>query len=148
MAVVEKKGGTEVLLYSTCIQTSADSPFGERLKEVALQCARLIETHAPDAIALEKLYFTKNQKTAMQVAEVRGALLAEAARANIPVSEYTPNEVKVAVASSGRADKKQMESMLRMLLRLDTSPRLDDEYDAIGIALTHLAQRGSARTIA
>lgn len=140
VAVVEKANGTEVLLYSACIETSPKAPFGERLHEVVSTCAKLIDTYAPDAIALEKLYFSNNQKTAMQVAEVRGALLAEAARARVPVSEYSPNEVKVAVASSGRADKKQMETMLRMLLKLDATPRLDDEFDAIGIAVTHLAQ--------
>jgi len=140
VAVVEKNnGGKEVLLYSDCIETSASDDFSVRLSAVAQECARLMGEHAPEVLAIERLYFTNNQKTAMQVAEVRGALLNTAARFGIAVSEYTPGQVKAAVAGHGGADKKQIASMLHMLLSIDKKIRHDDEYDAIAIALTGLA---------
>lgn len=140
VAVVEKNGGKEVLLYSDCIETSAKAPFPDRLLQVADECARLMREYAPDCVAMEKLYFSNNQKTAMQVAEVRGALLNCAAGFGLSVSEYTPGEIKSAVASSGRADKKQIAAMLHMLIKIEKPVRHDDEYDAIAIAVTRLAR--------
>src|SRR3989338_11072164 len=100
VAVIEKKDQKEQILYSACIETSATSEFPERLATVAKECARLLRVYKPDALALEKLYITKNQKTAMRVAEVRGALIGAAARVGVPVFEYTPGEVKSAAAGS------------------------------------------------
>src|SRR3989344_1500415 len=102
VAVVEKNGGgREVLLYSDCIETPAKMPFGDRLVRVAQECARLMRVHAPDSLALEKLYFQKNQKTAMRVAEVRGALLHAAAEAGLSLFEYTPRGGKKPPAGAG-----------------------------------------------
>lgn len=148
VAVVEKSGGPstsletrkEVLLYSGCIETDAKDDFPSRLAQVARECARLIKTFVPDCVALEKLYFSTNQRTAMQVAEVRGALIQVASEAGLVVAEYTPAQVKSAVASSGRADKKQVAAMLHLLMKIDKKIRHDDEYDAIAIAVTHLAR--------
>ena len=139
MAVVEKANGKERLLYSICVETSAKTAFGERLARVAGECTRLIKKHEPDAIALEKLYFAKNQKTAMRVAEVRGALIGTAARFGIRVFEYTPSQVKSAVAGWGGADKRAVASMLHALITIEEEIALDDEYDAIAIGVTHLA---------
>ena len=141
VAVVEKNGGgREVLLYSDCIETPAKMPFGDRLVRVAQECARLMRVHAPDSLALEKLYFQKNQKTAMRVAEVRGALLHAAAEAGISVFEYTPGEVKSAAAGSGSADKIAVARMLHALVKIDKKIEHDDEFDAIAVAITHLAR--------
>ncbi len=141
VAVVEKNGGgKEILLYSDCIETSAHDQFADRLAEVAGACARLIKTHAPDCLALEKLYFQTNQKTAMRVAEVRGALINTAQGAGIEVFEYTPGEVKSAAAGSGAADKKAVARMLHSLMKIEKEIKHDDEYDAIAIAVTHLAR--------
>ncbi len=141
VAVVEKnRGGKEVLLYSACIETSAKSSFPERLARVVDECARLIKKHSPDCVALEKLYFTKNHKTAMHVAEVRGALISAASNAGLKVFEYTPGEVKSAAAGFGGADKKAVETMLRALIKIEKEIAHDDEYDAIAIAVTHLAR--------
>ena len=96
--------------------------------------------HRPDCVALEKLYFSANQKTAMHVAEVRGALIQAASDRGLAVFEYGPGEVKSAVASSGSADKKQMASMLHLLIKIDKPIAHDDEYDAIAIGITHLAR--------
>jgi crossover junction endodeoxyribonuclease RuvC len=148
VAVVEKgAAGVDTLIYSACIETAAGEEFGERLNAVASECARLLEKYAPDCIALEKLYFSNNQKTAMRVAEVRGAILAVAGVRGAPVFEYTPGQIKSAAAGSGSADKKAVAGMVRALVTMDARVRLDDEYDAIAIGITHLAHAGSlART--
>lgn len=134
-----KVNGRESLIYSDCIETSAQDEFGERLAAVADACARLITEHAPDCIALERLYMSRNQKTAMRVAEVRGALINTAALALVPVYEYTPMQVKSAVAGYGAADKTSVARMVHVLLRIDKPIKHDDEYDAIAIGITHLA---------
>lgn len=144
VAIVEKgPAGTDTLIYSACIETAAAQEFGDRLNAVASECARLLAEHAPDCIALEKLYFSNNQKTAMRVAEVRGAILAVAGSAGISVHEYTPGQIKSAAAGSGGADKKAVARMVRALVKMDARVRLDDEYDAIAIGITHLAHAGS-----
>lgn len=140
VAVLEKNNGKEKLLYSDCIETAAGDAFPERLAAVASVCETLLKAHGPDALAIEKLYFTKNQKTAMQVAEVRGALIALAAQHDIPVFEYAPGEIKVAAAGSGSADKRSVIKMLHALLVIDKKIEHDDEYDAIAVGITHLAR--------
>ena len=143
VAVLEKEGGKEVLLYSACIETSVKADFAVRLAEVADECTRLMKKYMPKAVALEKLYFSSNQKTAMRVAEVRGALIQAASNEGLAVFEYGPGEVKSAVASSGRADKQQVAKMLHALLTIEKRIERDDEYDAIAIGVAHLArQRG------
>lgn len=139
VAVVEKESGRERVLYSSCIETPASVAFPKRLASVADACAMLIEKYKPEALALERLYFTSNQKTAMQVAEVRGALIYVGARAALPLFEYTPGQVKSAVAGWGRSDKQAVAQMLHALVQVDKKIQHDDEYDAIAIALTHLA---------
>ena len=147
VAVVEKDpstalgaSGREVLLYSACIETSAKTDFPVRLAQVAKECTRLMKMHAPDAVAMEKLYFSANQKTAMRVAEVRGALINAASGAGLEVFEYTPGEVKSAAAGYGSADKKAVARMLHALMKIEKKIEHDDEYDAIAIAVTHLAR--------
>ena len=139
IAVVEKKAGKEALVYSACIETSAKLPFPERLATVVAECERVLIEAKPQYVALEKLYFSTNQKTAMQVAEVRGALISLATRHKLPVAEYTPMQVKSALGY-GRADKKQMGKLVRMLVKIDKKITHDDEYDAIAVGLTHLAR--------
>jgi len=144
VAVVEKKKGFETLVYSACIETSAKKEFAARLATVVKECSSLIQKYKPDAVALERLFFTKNQKTAMRVAEVRGALIAEAAKRGLTVHEYTPSEVKSAVTSFGRASKQDVAMMLRALLKIEKNIGYDDEWDAIAVAVTHLARTKNA----
>jgi crossover junction endodeoxyribonuclease RuvC len=139
VAVVEKKDGKETWIYSDCIETKAADGFVERLAQVVAECERLMQEHRPDALAMERLFFNNNQKTAMQVAEVRGAILNAAAVAGIPSFEYTPGQVKSATTGFGKADKKQITSMLHMLLKIEKPVKHDDEYDAIAVGITHLA---------
>ncbi len=141
VAVVEKENGKENVLYSSCIETRAADSFPMRLSAVALGCANLIKKYEPDALAIESLYFNSNQKTAMQVAEVRGAILYVAATAHLPVTEYTPGQVKVAITGYGQSDKQGVARMLKALLKIEKDIQHDDEYDAIAIGLTHLASR-------
>jgi crossover junction endodeoxyribonuclease RuvC len=129
----------EAVLYSGCIETSAKLPHASRLGEVSEAIERLIEQFAPDAFALETLYFSKNQKTALLVAEARGAALAAAARRRIKVYEYSPAAIKIAVTGYGKAEKKQVSAMVEKLVKLPPGKRLDDEYDAIATGLAFFA---------
>lgn len=139
VAIVEKENGKDRWVYSDCIETKAQDGFHERLAQVTAECEHLIATHSPEALVMERLFFNSNQKTAMQVAEVRGALLQAATTAGLPVFEYTPGQIKSATTGSGRADKKQIASMLHLLLKIDKKIKHDDEYDAIAVGITHLA---------
>ncbi len=139
VAVLMKESGKEHVLYSECIETSAELSFPERLAAVVAGCERVIHEETPTHMAIEKLYFATNQKTAMQVAEVRGALISLATQNGLHVSEYTPMQVKAALGY-GRADKKQMAKMLHLLVKIDKPIQHDDEYDAIAVGVTHLAR--------
>ena len=147
MAIVERDGkGVDALIFSLCVETSAQADFTERLDTIARECARLIEEYSPTHLAIEKLFFNTNQKTAMRVAEVRGALIQSASERGVDVYEYTPIQVKSAVAGWGGADKKQIATMLRLLMRINKEIKHDDEYDAIAIALTHLVHARAQTT--
>ncbi len=140
VAVLEKlPRQKETLLYSTCIQTLKTLPHAERLLKIAREVRKTIDAFNPKALAIEKLFLSVNQKTAMPVAEARGVILAEAARAELVIYEYTPLQVKVAITGYGKSDKKQVMEMVKKLIALPPGKRLDDEYDAIAIGLTCLA---------
>ena len=131
----------ETVLFSDCLGSNAALEFPERLGELGAQVKKLIAKWRPNVLATENLFFEKNQKTAMRVAEVRGMLLYIASEAGLEVREYTPMEVKVAVAGYGKADKRQVMSMVPRLAKLAHVPKRDDEYDAIAIGLTCVARR-------
>lgn len=139
VAIIERQKNREHVVFSTCIETNKKDVFEKRLLEVGLRIEKIIEEHKPQHMALESLYFTNNQKTAMHVAEVRGAIQYIAGLHNLPIHEYTPNQVKLAVTGSGRADKKQMISMINRLVIVKKNIAHDDEYDAIGVGITCLA---------
>jgi len=150
IAVLEKLSRQkETLLFSSCIQTEKTLPHSERLLVIVNEVRKVIEKYKPEALAIEKLFLAVNQKTAMPVAEARGAILVEAARAKLAVYEYTPLQVKVAVTGYGKSEKKQVEEMVKRLIAFPAfaeatagkppRKRHDDEYDAIAIGLTCLA---------
>jgi crossover junction endodeoxyribonuclease RuvC len=120
------------------VSTPANSPLPTRLLQIYDGLSALVKEYRPDAAAVEKLFFAKNARTALAVGHARGIALLVAAQANLPVFEYTPNEVKQAIVGYGGADKHQMQQMVRMLLRLDFVPEPDDAADAIAIAICHL----------
>ena len=140
IAVLEKTSHGEHLVYSDCIETAAADDFGERIAAIASMVESAIAEYVPDCMAIEKLFFAKNQKTAMRVAEVRGALIHIATERDIPVFEYAPAQVKSATTGSGNADKQQIASMVRLLVTIEKQIQYDDEYDAIAIGITHLAR--------
>jgi crossover junction endodeoxyribonuclease RuvC len=98
----------------------------------------LLHEHNPETVAVEKLFFQRNVTTALAVGQARGVMLLALARAGLEVFEYTPNEIKQAVAGYGSADKRQVQEMVRVLLALDDIPRPDDAADALAVAITHL----------
>ncbi len=138
-AVVEKINGHEKLLHSECVRTKKGDAFQQRLSELGQRAEALIKEWQPDLIALEEVFFEKNAKTAMQIAEVRGALMYIAAQKNLTVQHYTPGEVKIAVTGYGRGTKKDIALMVPKLLALPSRKRLDDELDAIAVGITCLA---------
>ena len=121
-----------------CIETPAGTRPGERLVEIYTSLQSLFERYPPDALAMEKLFFSKNTTSAMGVSEVRGVVLLAAEQRKIPVTEYTPNQIKLAITGSGRADKAQMQQMITRLLHLDEIPTPDDAADGLSIALCHI----------
>ena len=121
-----------------CIETVKEVPIQGRILEVWREVNRLLEEWYPDGMAIETLYFSKNVTTAMQVAEVRGVIRLAAAEHALPVAEYSPNQVKQAVTGSGRAEKRQVQEMVRRVLALDELPRPDDAADALACAVCHL----------
>jgi crossover junction endodeoxyribonuclease RuvC len=120
------------------IRTSAEKQTPQRLLEIYTEVNELFGKYEPSAVAVEKLFFNKNVTNAMSVSEARGVIVLAAEQNHIPVFEYTPNEVKQAITGSGRADKKQMQEMIKRLLNLDEIPRPDDAADGLSIALCHI----------
>lgn len=123
------------------IQTPAGLPAAERLSLLYHRLRELLLLHRPESAAVEKLFFQSNVKTAIAVGQARGVVLLALVEAGLDIAEYTPNEVKQAVAGYGSADKKQIQEMVRILLRMAHIPQPDDAADALAIAITHLHTR-------
>ncbi|MCZ7392398.1 MAG: crossover junction endodeoxyribonuclease RuvC [Candidatus Methanoperedens sp.] len=121
-----------------CIRTSAEKQTPQRLLEIYTEVIALFEKYSPEAVAVEKLFFNKNVTNAMSVSEARGVIVLAAQQKHIPVFEYTPLQVKQAITGSGRADKKQMQEMIKRLLNLKEIPKPDDAADGLSIALCHI----------
>ena len=140
VAILNRENNTDTLVYSSCVVTRSSDSFPARLKTVTDAVTELADRFSPSLIALERLYLSTNQKTAMQVAEVRGALISLAVNRGIPMVEYTPLQVKIAITGYGKSGKREVARMISLLVSLPPKKgRLDDEYDAIAIALTALA---------
>ena len=140
IAIIEKTFlQKDILVFSECFKTSPKIPFPERLKNVGQEMEDIIRKYEPNFFAIEKLYFTSNQKTVMGVAEARGVMLYIAAKNDLPVYEYTPPQIKVAVTGYGKASKENVMSMVPKLIDIPVKINSDDELDAIAIGLTCLA---------
>ncbi len=138
LAVVEQPlKGKEVVLYSNCFETPATDPIDKRLLGIGTEVARILDEYQPEAMAIETLFIAKNQKTAMRVSEARGIIMYEAYKRHIEVHEYSPMQIKTAITSDGTSDKERMMKMVHLLVTLPNKIRIDDELDAIAIALTH-----------
>lgn len=141
IAVVEGDPSRPALVMSNCVLPEKGARE-ERLAEISTVANKAIRRYRPDALAIETIFFSVNKKTAIGVAEARGAVLAVAGLARVPVVECSPQQVKSAVAGYGSADKRAVANMVPRLLVLPKKKRLDDELDAIAIGITALARNG------
>lgn len=135
------RGQMTVLDYGV-IETKADKTFPERLEVLHMGMTLLIEKYKPDHIAFEELFFYHNAKTAIQVAAGRGVALLAAQQAGLPLYEYTPMQIKLSVTGDGHADKQQVQTMVKLLLKLKSLPKPDDAADALGAAICHACAIG------
>lgn len=124
-----------------CIKTSPGLDMPSRLNIISQQLSALIEKYKPENVAVEQLFFASNAKTAIKVGEARGVILLTASQAGLKVAEYTPLQVKMALTGYGKADKKQVQYMVKNLLKCKETPKPDDAADAIAIAVCHLNSR-------
>jgi crossover junction endodeoxyribonuclease RuvC len=139
--LVEENNGKTKLIDYGCIITKPNIPLEYRLEEINKELNKLIETHKPDEMAVEELFFSNNAKTAIAVGQARGVVLLTARQNKVPLAEYTPLQVKNAICGYGGADKKQVQKMVQMLLSMKEIPKPDDAADAIAIAICHCASR-------
>ena len=123
--------------------TEKDTPFEQRLVEIYESVFDICKRYQPEALSIEKLYYQHNQTTVIGVAEARGVILLAAAQAGLPIYEYTPMQVKQAVTGYGKAVKKQVQEMTRMLLSLPAVPKPDDTADALAMAITFCHTNGN-----
>lgn len=146
IGVVEGPAHRPVALRAGVIRTPVSAAPGERLRELHAELRVLLTEARPDVVALERVFFNANVRTAMGVGQAAGVVLLAAAQQGIPVAEYTPTQVKAAVTGDGGADKPQVQYMVRAVLRLAEIPRPADAADALALALCHL-QRGVVRAL-
>lgn len=145
VAVMEYENGSEVLLYSTCVESNRNDTLPDRLRTIGDAFLAVIEQYSPDALGIETLFFNKNVKTALGVAEARGALIYIARSANCAVYEFSPQQIKSAITGYGNSDKKAVIEMVLRLVKNAPTKALDDEYDAIAVGVTCLATYGRNR---
>ncbi len=145
IAIMEKMAGNEVLHYSECLETNKKQDLNDRILAIGLTIEKLIKEHKPDALAIETLFFNKNIKTAIGVAEARGAIIYLAKKNNCAVFEFGPQEIKIATTGYGKSDKKAVIDMVKRLVKNVPQNALDDEYDAIAVGITCLAHNGNGR---
>lgn len=136
--VIQKKGFKTAYLAHGIIKTRPQKTDSQRLAQISSALNQLIRQFQPDQIAVERLFFSKNIKTAMSVSQARGVILMTCAQFNLEAAEYSPNEVKLAIAGHGHADKSQIQKMVKVLLGLSEIPKPDDAADALAIALCHV----------
>lgn len=140
VAVVQKGvNNKDILLYSDCFRTSPKDSFEQRLLSLGKEIERIISEYSPTGLAIENLFLSNNQKTAMRVAEVRGAILYLAVKNNLTIKEMTPLQIKLAVTGDGKSSKDQIIKMVGLLVRVNKPKMLDDEYDAIAAGLAFFA---------
>lgn len=133
--LIEKQTDNLKIIDYGCIETKPDFSTSERLNKLDQELAGLIKKYKPNRMAVEDIFFFKNLKTAVKVSQARGVILARAAQMKIPISEYTPLQIKQAVACYGRAEKSQVQKMVKILLNLKEIPKPDDAADALAAAI-------------
>lgn len=134
---IDKQGSKVIPVQYGCIKTEAHTPEEARLLQVYDAMKQLIDQYKPDAVAVEKLFFNRNVTTAMTVSQARGVLVLAAVQSGLPVAEYTPMQVKQAIVGYGKAEKQQVQELVRMFLKLQAAPKPDDVADALAVAICH-----------
>ena len=140
-AIIDVEGNNTKILDYGCIKTSAKLPAQERLQQIATDIKTLVKSWKPQEAALEEIFFAKNVKTAISVAQARGVIMQTLTDHKVPSGEYTPPQVKTAVCGDGKADKRQIQKMLQMIFDMKSPPKPDDAADAIAIAMCHAQHR-------
>lgn len=134
---IDKEGSKLKAVQYGSIQTEANTPQSERLKQIYDSLLHLLDKYEPEAVAIEKLFFNRNVTTAFAVGQARGVMMLAAEQRKLEIAEYTPLQVKQAVVGYGKAEKMQVQEMVRMLLNLSAVPKPDDVADALAIAICH-----------
>lgn len=138
VAIIDKEKNTkEIIVFSDCFRTSAKETFEDRLFSIGEKLENIILEYSPTALSIENLFIQNNQKTAMRVSEVRGAIIYIAKKYKLTIKEYTPLQIKLAVTGNGKSTKDQVIKMVNLLVKNINGKKLDDEYDAIAIGLTY-----------
>jgi len=135
--IVEQADKTLQMVECGAIRTPAKTPAEERLNILHEKLTALLQTHHPDCAAVEKLYFSRNVRTALHVGQARGVIMLALSQGSIPVFEYNPMDVKLAVTGYGMAEKMQVQQMVKALLNLQDVPKPDDVADALAVAICH-----------
>lgn len=146
VAILRQTVGAPKLIFSDCLTTDRRAPFEKRLLSLTQRFQKILSRRRPTLLAMETVFFSRNQKTAFRVAEIRGAIIYSAARQNLPLVEYSPSEIKATVTGYGGADKKQVAAMVAKTINLPAGRRRDDEFDAMAIALTALFKKSLSTT--
>lgn len=136
-SIIDYTGNKFKLINSGAVTTKAGESFPYRLTKIYDDLSQIIAEYKPDAISVEELFFNQNIKTAINVAQARGIILTVGCKMNVPTYEYTPLQVKQAVTGYGRADKIQVQKMVKTILNVDSLPKLDDITDSMAIAICH-----------
>lgn len=150
--VAQNRGNKEELIFSTCIQTDKALPHSERLVLIKKSLEEILEKYKPEVLAIETLFFNKNQKTVMAVSEARGTIITTCASKGLGVKEFSPLQIKMAVTGNGRSDKVSVEKMVPLLIDMEKfnksidkekrkKKKEDDEIDAIAVGLTYFAMQ-------
>ena len=148
-AVLRVSGNTEVSMSALgVLSTSPEKDLPNRLAEIAREIEELLDEYQPSAVAVERIFFQSNVRTAMSVGQVSGLVLSAAARRNIEVVQYSPNQVKLALTGWGGADKAQVQKMVKERLKLNSIPKPADAADAAAIALCHISSSPLSAKIA
>jgi crossover junction endodeoxyribonuclease RuvC len=142
VSVMEYRDAREYTLYSTCIETERHTPLANRLLEIGTALESIITTYTPDVVAIETLFFNKNVKTAIDVAQARGVILYISQQYGCTLYEFSPQSIKIAITGYGKSDKTAVTHFLKQTVVNIPNDALDDEYDAIAVGVTCLAHYG------
>lgn len=141
--ILEYSNNHFTILHYGAVTTPAGMPFNRRLQIIYDELDVIISKYKPDVLAIEKLFYNTNAKTVIDVAQARGVIVLAAQKHGLEIAEYTPLQVKQSVVGYGRAEKKQVQEMMRIMLRLDKVPKPDDTADALAMAICHAHTSGS-----